>query len=287
MIRKIKNGIKAFAQICRHKPITALINVIEPTEVLNGKTVLVTGGTSGIGKAIAETFCKAGATVIITSRSKEKAEMAANEISADRVIGIGLDSTDIKNLRNRLVEIKTMLNGRAIDILVNNAGLVGGDIRNTSEADFDKIINTNLKSVFFLSRLIAEDMVKNGIEGNILNIASSSSLRPAISAYTLSKWGLRGLTQGLAKMLAPHGIVVNGLAPGPTATPMLGKKDYSDIALPTSPIGRYALPEEIAAMALFLCGPQGRTIVGDIVYMTGGAGVIENNDMNYDFTIND
>lgn len=117
-----------------------------------------------------------------------------------------------------------MINGRTIDILVNNAGLVGGDIRNTSEVDFDKIINTNLKSVFFLSRLIAEDMVKNGIEGNILNIASSSSLRPAISAYTLSKWGVRGLTQGLAKMFAPHGIVVNGLAPGPTATPMLGKK---------------------------------------------------------------
>lgn len=287
MIRKIKNGIKTFAKICQHKPMTALINVIEPTEVLNGKIALVAGGTSGIGKAIAETFYKAGATVIITSRSKDRAEVVANEISSNRVIGIGLDSTDIKNLRNRLGEIKTMINGRTTDILVNNAGLVGGDIRNTSEVDFDKIINTNLKSVFFLSRLIAEDMVKNGIEGNILNIASSSSLRPAISAYTLSKWGVRGLTQGLAKMFAPHGIVVNGLAPGPTATPMLGKKDYSDIALPTSPIGRYALPEEIAAMALFLCGPQGRTIIGDIVYMTGGAGVIENNDMNYDFVIND
>lgn len=170
-----------------------------------------------------------------------------------------------------------------IDILVNNAGLIGGDIRNTSENDFDKILATNLKSVFFLSRFVASDMIKKGIAGNILNIASSSSLRPAISAYTLSKWGIRGLTLGLAKMLAPHGIVVNGLAPGPTATPMLNKIDYSDIALPSNPIGRYVLPEEIAAMALFLCGPQGRTIVGDIVYMTGGAGIIENNDLNYDF----
>ena len=126
-------------------------------------------------------------------------------------------------------------------------------------------------------------MVRNGVRGHILNIPSSSFLLPAISAYTLSKWGIRGLTQGLAKMLAPHGIVVNGLAPGPTATPMLGKEDYSDIALPTNPIGRYALPEEIASMALFLCSSQGDTIVGDIVYMTGGAGVIENNDLDYRF----
>ena len=127
-------------------------------------------------------------------------------------------------------------------------------------------------------------LVKN-VKGNILNIASSSSLRPAVSAYTLSKWGIRGLTEGLAKMFVRNGIVVNGLAPGPTATPMLGKSDYSDIKLPSSPIGRYALPEEIAAMAVFLCGPMGRTIVGDIVYMTGGAGIIEINDINYDFTV--
>lgn len=159
----------------------------------------------------------------------------------------------------------------------------GGGITNTTEEEFDRILSTNLKSVFFLSKMIAAEMVRNGVRGHILNIASSSSLRPAISAYTLSKWGIRGLTQGLAKMLAPHGIVVNGLAPGPTATPMLGKEDYSDIALPTNPIGRYALPEEIASMALFLCSSQGDTIVGDIVYMTGGAGVIENNDLDYRF----
>lgn len=285
MITKIKNSIKTFAKICQHKPIAATINIIEPTKLLEDKIALITGGTSGIGKAIAEILFKSGATVIITSRSRDKADKVAKQISADRVFGIELDSTDIINLQNKLNEIKEILNGRPIDILVNNAGLNGGDIRYDDEEAFDKIINTNLKSIFFLSRLIAKDMIKNHVKGNILNIASSSSLRPAISAYALSKWGVRGLTQGLAKMLAPHRIVVNGLAPGPTATPMLGKKDYSDIALPTSPIGRYALPEEIAAMALFLCGPQGRTIIGDIVYMTGGAGIIENNDINYDFII--
>ena len=286
MLNNIKHYIKVLAQILQHKPVTANIQLVGQHELLAGKVALITGGTSGIGKSIAEVFCKAGATVIITSRSKEKAMAVSKDISADRIIGFEMDSTDIKSLSVKYEEVKTLIGGKSIDILVNNAGIVGGDIRNAEEEDFDRIMNTNLKSVFFLSRLVAKDMVQKGIEGNILNIASSSSLRPAISAYTLSKWGIRGLTQGLAKMLAPHGIVVNGVAPGPTATPMLGKKDYMDIALPTSPIGRYALPEEIAAMALFLCGPQGRTIVGDIIYMTGGLGVIENNDMNFEF-IND
>ena len=280
----IKRLLKRVLSLLRHRPISASINIVHPSEQLKGKVALITGGTSGIGLAIAKTFHEAGAFVVITGRSEDRVKRVAKSISENGVIGIKLDATEIAQLEGTVKSI-CELTGRPIDILVNNAGLVGGDIRHTSEEEFDKIISTNLKGVFFLSKLVADNMIKCGTAGNILNIASSSSLRPAISAYTLSKWGIRGLTEGLAKMLAPHGIVVNGLAPGPTATPMLGKSDYSDISLPTSPIGRYALPEEIAAMALFLCGPQGRTIVGDIVYMTGGAGIIENNDINYDYPL--
>lgn len=108
--------------------------------------------------------------------------------------------------------------------MVNNAGVIGGAIKNTTEEEYDTIMQTNLKAVFFLSQLVGKYMKEKHIEGNILNIASSSSLRPAVSAYTISKWGIRGLTMGLARSLAPYGIVVNGLAPGQTATPMLQKK---------------------------------------------------------------
>ena len=114
------------------------------------------------------------------------------------------------------------------------------------------VLNTNLKGVFFLSQAVGRYMKDNKIKGNILNIASSSSLRPATSAYTISKWGIRGLTLGLAKSLAPLGIVVNGVAPGPTATPMIMHGDRSNITFDHIPAGRYAMPQEIANMAVFL-----------------------------------
>ncbi len=287
MLNRIKHYIKIFAHIVQHQPITAKIEFVEPQKILDGKVALITGGTSGIGKAIAQEFYKAGATVVITSRSGQKAQEIVCEIGNNdaRAYGIQLDMCDTSNFGNIVNDILKTVPQHRIDILVNNAGMIGGDIRHTSEAEFDKVISTNLKGAFFLSKIVADNMIRNKIKGNILNVASSSSLRPAISAYTISKWGIRGLTEGLAKMLIPFGIVVNGIAPGPTATPLLGKSDYSDISHDGLPNGRYAIPEEIAAMALFLAGPQGRTIVGDIVYMTGGAGIIENNDIDYSYIL--
>ena len=164
---------------------------------------------------------------------------------------------------------------------MNNAGVQGAEFPNATEDYYDIAMDTNLKACFFLSQLFGNYMVKQGIKGNILNVCSSSSLRPAISAYTISKWGLRGLTLGLAKSLIPHGIVVNGIAPGATATPMLNKTNADDITYPYSPLGRLIMPEEIANMAVFLVSETGRSIVGDIIYMTGGMGVITYDDINY------
>lgn len=171
--------------------------------------------------------------------------------------------------------------GGKIDILVNNAGVQGSEFPNATEEKYDIAMDTNLKACFFLSQLLGNYMVKQGIKGNILNVCSSSSLRPAISAYTISKWGLRGLTLGLAKSLISHGIVVNGLAPGATATPMLNKSDADNISYPYSPLGRLIMPEEIANMAVLLVSNMGRSIVGVIVYMTGGMGVITYDDIKY------
>lgn len=285
---KIKNLIKKGLKICLTKrPIytTANILTLPPSDLLKGRKALITGGTSGIGFAIAKSFLTSGAIVCITGRDKAKLNKAREELGninnayKERIHAFVFDVKDVELFPQKIAEILDSLGG--IDILVNNAGVRGGQFATVSEAEYDNIMNTNLKGTFFLSKIISSYMIKNSIKGNILNIASASGIRPANSAYTLSKWGIRGLTLGLAKMLIPHGIVVNGIAPGPTATPMLMDNGCKNITHNDNPLKRYALPEEIANMAVFLVSAMGNTIVGDIIYMTGGAGLITIDDINY------
>ena len=143
-----------------------------------------------------------------------------------------------------------------------------------TEQEYDSIMNVNAKGVFFMSQVIAKYMIENGIKGHILNITSSSSLRPAWTPYQMSKWAVRGLTMGLADRLLPYGIIVNALAPGPVATPMLGKKEGDSIYMAGQPSGRYAVPDELANMAVVLVSDIANLVVGDTVYMTGGSGII-------------
>lgn len=255
-----------------------------------GRCALVTGGTSGIGYAIAKAYINAGAAVIITGRSKERINAAINrlkiECSEATVFGCVLNNTQVptfeKTFDGILSEVKVAgING--IDILVNNAGVNYKGMPDATEEEYDKVLDTNLKGVFFLSQMLGKYFVANNIKGNILNIASASCIRPADSAYTVSKWGIRGLTLGLAKTLAKYGITVNGIAPGPTATPMMIKDGQSNMWLERLPLGRYIMPEEIANMAVYLVSDMGRSIMGDMIYMTGGAGVLTYDDVKYSF----
>lgn len=280
---KIKNLIKTL--LCKkQKKIVVQVNVVQltPNDLLKNRSALITGGSSGIGFAIAEAYLKAGAKVVITSRSETKLNDAISKLSAfGECSGVVLDVTNVDILET---QFKSALSkyGR-IDILVNNAGVSGARIGSATEEEWDNVLNTNLKGVFFLSQIAGKYMKDNQIHGNILNISSASSLRPAACAYTISKWGIRGFTMGLARTLLPYDIVVNALAPGPTATPLLKKETTEDIALPNTPSSRYALPMEIANMAVVLVSDMSRLIVGDTVFMTGGAGNINNGDIDYDF----
>lgn len=280
---KLKKIMLCILSIFRRKNITYLtIKEVAHSELLNKRVALITGGGSGIGKAIAKTFVESGAFVIIAGRNEERLKEAKEEID-NNVYTLQLDTTDISNIPEKIKEVERLLGGKAIDILINNAGVSGGEISTTNEKEFDKIIETNIKGTFFMSKYLGEYMRDKGIKGNILNIASSSSLRPATSAYNISKWGIRGFTIGLARLLAPYGITVNGIAPGPTATSMMTKDNKGDMSKPNSLIKRWIMPEEIANMAVFLVSDMGRSIVGDIVYMTGGAGNVSNEDISYNF----
>ena len=261
---------------------------LSPNELLQNRTALITGGGSGIGYEIARAFIKAGANVIITGRNNEKLVQSCKKLNdglGSQCFWLQMDNTDVASFDRKLKEAQSLVEGRQIDILVNNAGVLTYDtVASENEDKYDNVLDTNLKAPFFLCQLFGHYMIDNKIEGNILNIASSSSLRPASTAYTLSKWGVRGLTLGLAKMLAPYRITVNGLAPGQTLTNMTTQKHTTEnIVNYNVPLGRFILPEEIANMAVVLVSNIGRSILGDIVYMTGGAGNLTYEDMNYNF----
>ena len=259
--------------------------------LLEGRAALVTGGTSGIGLSVVEAFARNGASVIITGRRRERIDAALDvvrsRVEGAMVAGVVLDSSggDASDFALAVDEAECAV-GRTLDVLVNNAGVIAGSsIPKTSIDGFDLTMSTNLRGAYFLSQEFAKRIVAAKRPGNILNVCSSSSLRPAISPYTVSKWGLRGLTLGLAKQLAPYGVTVNGIAPGPTATPMLMSDGDDNLSHGGVPAGRYATPEEIANMSVVLVSDLGRMVVGDIAYMTGGVGTVTFDDMDYGFRL--
>lgn len=284
----IKRGVKFILHGVPERKVYAQVSYLAPSEMLKGRTALVTGGTSGIGYEVAKAYINAGARVVITGRNEEKVKKACEFIDKEvsrkgNIFGIVINNTDVKSMPSKLQDIERVLGTGHIDILVNNAGVVGGEVKDCTEELYNTILDTNLKGTFFLSKLVARYWVDNQIEGNILMMGSSSSLRPATSAYTLTKNALYGFTKGLAKVLAPHGITVNGLAPGPTATPMTMPNGVRDEISFPNPLGRFVMPGEIANMAVFLVSNMGRSIIGDMVFMTGGSGIVTFDDVKYSF----
>ncbi len=243
--------------------------------LLEGKTALVTGGSSGIGFAIAKMFLSVGCKVIIAGTNEDKIKRCCDELDSCSVKGIVINLNEIGKLKDKVDEAAGLFGNSAIDILVNCAGVnPKKNFFDISEEDFDKTMDTNVKGTFFMCQTMANYMINNKVKGHILNISSSSALRPAWSPYEMSKWTIKGFTVGLADTLLPYGIIVNAIAPGLTATPMLGKQSDCDLDLWTSPIGRFASPDEIANLATILVSDLGNLVIGDTLYATGGSGVI-------------
>lgn len=255
------------------------------SNLLQGRKALVTGGTSGIGNGIALSFLRAGAKVVITGRNQDRVARAVESLRVQmpatrksEVEGVVLDNSLVEDFAEKVDMIWKRFGG--VDILVNNAGLVkGAKFGLLKVNEYDEILATNLRGVVFLSQCIANRWKSEGVKGNILNICSASSVRPGNSAYILSKWGLRSFTLGMAKELIPYGVVVNGLAPGPTATPHFLKNGECGLNWPRNPSGRMATVDEIANLAVVLVSDMGRMVVGDVLYASGGAGVITVDDV--------
>ena len=250
---------------------------------LKGKVALVTGGSRGIGKAIAQGFAKAGARVAITSRKMNDLEATAAEVKA-----FGGEAFPIQSHLAKMEEINKMVKtvmdrfGR-IDILVNNAGAspAMGTVLDSEERLWDTIINLNLKGLYFTSQAVARIMKKQG-GGRIINIASIDGFKPepGVSIYSISKAGVRMATRAFAAELAPFNIQVNTIAPGPISTKMLNshwfhlspeeaKKQKEEMAKMT-PMGRIGEPDEIAGAAIYLASDASSYTTGTEIVIDGG-----------------
>jgi 3-oxoacyl-[acyl-carrier protein] reductase len=205
--------------------------------------------------------------VAITARSLSSLDETAEAIRAAgrRACPLAWDVADVSLAETRLAEAAELLGG--LDILVNNAGVIRGDAAHptpTPEALWDYTMDVNLKGLYFLCQAAAARMKAQG-SGIIVNLASDAGMRAAPNPYGISKWGVIGLTKGLAKQLAPFGVRVNAIAPGPVATQMMNWHPGEPIDAPNLPLGRYALPDEIAGVALFLASDDAAAVIGQTI----------------------
>lgn len=270
----LKYKIRGLIQLLKRKEKIPIPQPINAEKILEGKTALITGGSGGLGIAFAKAFKEAGGSVIIAGTNKSRLDKCKAELEQD-VQTIMIDVSDISTLTEKVNEAVRLSPTGKIDILVNSAGVnKAQNFLNVNESDYDRIMDINAKGTFFMSQVVAKYMISNGIKGHILNVSSSSALRPAWTPYEISKWAINGMTKGMADALLPYGIIVNAIAPGPTATPMLIKNEDNCISNDNNLIGRFEMPSEIANLATFMVSNMGDMIVGDTVYISGGSGVI-------------
>ncbi len=245
---------------------------------LQGKVAIVTGGNSGIGKAVVLALAAEGASVVIDYVADEDATEALEKQLrdlGDAVTAVKADVSQVADLE-MLVGTAVSTFGR-LDIMVNNAGIeTRTSVLDTTEAQYDKVLDINLKSAFFGTQVAAKQMIAQGDGGRIINMTSVHEdwPMPGNTPYCLSKGGMRMLTRTAGVELAPHKILVVGVGPGAVDTPINKATVADPQALATLdkaiPLGRLAEPEEIASVVAFLAGPGASYVAATTIFADGG-----------------
>ena len=245
---------------------------------LHGKTAIVTGGNSGIGKSVVLALADQGANIVIDFIANEQAtEDLEKQVATlgDKSIGVEADVSKVADLQ-RLIDAAVKAFGR-VDVMVNNAGVeTRTSVLDTTEDQYEKVMEINLKSAFFGTQLAAKQMIAQGGGGRIINITSVHEdwPMPGNAPYCLSKGGMRMLTRTAGVELGPHGVLVVGVGPGAIATPI----NVSTMADPEKmktldtaiPLGRMAQPEEIGSVVAFLAGTDCSYMTATTVFVDGG-----------------
>jgi 3-oxoacyl-[acyl-carrier protein] reductase len=241
----------------------------------NGKVAVITGGSRGIGKAIALKFAEKGAKVVVNySGSQAAAEEVVSSIRSQGGEAIAVQG-DVSRFEDaeRLITTALETYGR-VDILVNNAGITRDNLLiRMKEEEWDAVIDTNLKGVFHCTKAVARPMMKQR-SGRIINIASVVGLmgNPGQANYVAAKAGVIGLTKTAAKELASRGITVNAVAPGFIETDMTAALEdtYKEKLFEQIPLGRLGKPEDVAGVVLFLASDDAAYMTGQVLSVDGG-----------------
>ena len=245
---------------------------------LTGKVAVVTGGNTGIGKAVVLALAGQGATIVIDYIANPEAEHEVERqvvALGDQVVGVKADVSKVEDLRT-LVSTAVSRFGR-LDVMVNNAGIeTRTSVLDTTEEQYARVLDINLKSAFFGTQLAAQQMIAQGGGGRIINMTSVHEdwPMPGNTAYCLSKGGMRMLTRTAGVELAPHNILVVGVGPGAVDTPINAATVADPVQLAklnsSIPLGRVAEPEEIAGVVAFLAGDGASYMTATTVFADGG-----------------
>ena len=251
-----------------------MTNWLESQFSLTGKTALVTGASKGIGASIAIAMAQAGADVVLVGRSQDS--LSATRTAIEN-LGRATETliADVES-RDQIATAFKSIEQLNVEIVVNNAGSISrAPAIETSLEDWDRIIDTNLNSVFQISQLCAKSMLAKG-QGRIINVASLLSFQGGINvpAYTASKHAVAGVTKALANEWGAKGVTVNAIAPGYISTDntqaLRNDVDRNASILARIPVGRWGTPEDLAAAAVFLASPAAAYINGEIITVDGG-----------------
>jgi glucose 1-dehydrogenase len=245
---------------------------------LDGKVAIVTGGNSGIGMAIVLALAEQGANVVIDYVANPDATEALEQrllAMGDKSVGVDADVSKVDDLQ-KLVDAAVKAFGR-LDIMVNNAGIeTRTGVLDTTEQQYDRVLDINLKSAFFGTQIAARQMLQQGDGGRIINVTSVHEdwPMPGNTPYCVSKGGMRMLTRTAGIELAPHGILVAGVGPGAVDTPINASTAADPAKMKTLdaaiPIGRMAQPEEIGSVVAFLAGKGAAYVTATTIFADGG-----------------
>ena len=242
--------------------------------MLYGKKAIVTGASRGIGFSIAKRLAEQGVTVVITGRDPESLAEAKKAIG-ERAIPLVWDASSILLADKKIEEAARLMGG--LDILVNNAGIFAkrsewdkNSLLETTPDEWRAVMSTNTDGLFFTMQAAVKYMLKNKVEGNILNITSVAGYEPVYGAYGASKAASVALTRGWGKMFAPDKITINGIAPGPVATEMNNWHEGDPLEHSRIPYGRFALCDEISKLALYMLDEKAKMLCGETVVFDGG-----------------